>query len=79
MAINLVDVKKWIDALGFCPAEGEMDVYHKTYTQHDGYTLLVDFSEKALNMPMPLWTRQDGLLFGVKRPAILQNQKTWLF
>ena len=48
MAITEKDMKKWIDALKFVPVEGEADIYHKTYPQHDGYALRVDLSEKTI-------------------------------
>jgi len=48
MAITADKIKKLIRALGFTPVDGEVDIFHKKYAQHDGYTLHVDFVNKAI-------------------------------
>ncbi|MDR2572546.1 MAG: N-6 DNA methylase [Oscillospiraceae bacterium] len=48
MVVTAETIKKLIVALGFVPADGEADVFHKKYTQHDGYVLRVDFTSKTI-------------------------------
>jgi type I restriction enzyme M protein len=48
MAITVEAIKKLINALGFIPVEGEADVFHKKYDQHNEYALLVNFANKTI-------------------------------
>jgi len=48
MLITTENIKKLIVALGFIPTDGETDVFHKKYSQHNGYTLRVNFANKTI-------------------------------
>ena len=48
MAITAESIKKLIVALDFIPVDGETDVFHKKYAQHNGYALRVDFVNKII-------------------------------
>jgi len=50
MDITADKIKELIKALGFTPVDGEVDIFHKRYTQHDGYSLRVDFANKAIEI-----------------------------
>lgn len=44
-----MDIKKLLLTLGFKPKNNTVDVYAKTYPQHNGYSIEVDFSKKSIN------------------------------
>lgn len=44
-----MDVKKLLLMLGFKPKDNAIAVYSKTYQQHDGYAIEVDFSKESIN------------------------------
>ena len=44
-----MDIKKLLLTLGFKPKNDAVDVYAKTYQQHNGYVIEVDFSKKSID------------------------------
>jgi len=44
-----MNIKKLLSALGFKPKDNQVDVFSKTYRQHDNYTINIDFAKGAIN------------------------------
>jgi len=75
MAITVEVMKKWIIALNFVPADGEVGVYQKTYPQHDGYTVRVDLSNKNIEYADGSVDLSARITLGSKSTSNFANQE----
>lgn len=43
-----MDIKKYIETLGFLPKNGTSGIYHKIYSDHDNYVISIDFDKEHI-------------------------------
>jgi len=78
MNITAEAVKELISILGFIPAEGETNVFHKKYTRHNGYTLRVDFANKAIEYADTSFEDKARITIGSRSTSNFAKQENFV-
>ena len=78
MATTAETIKMLIMALGFVPSDGEADVFHKKYDQHDGYVLRVDFKGNTIEYIDNSFDNSSRITVGSRSTSNLKNQENFV-